>query len=82
MVHKYETLSRTNTGWGIKISHFFRRGIKYERSHLEKKIEYISEKFIKNSFLMDFKNQTRHKAAVVGNTLLKTFPEAFHNSPG
>jgi len=31
---------------------------------------------------MGFKNQIRHKAAVVGKTLLKTFPEALHNSPG
>jgi len=31
---------------------------------------------------MGFKNQIRHKAAVVGNTLLKTFPEALHHSPG
>jgi len=31
---------------------------------------------------MGFKNQIRTKAAVVGNTLLKTFPEALHNSPG
>ena len=31
---------------------------------------------------MGFKNQIRHNAAVVGNTLLKTFPEALHNSPG
>jgi len=31
---------------------------------------------------MDLKNQTRHKAAVVGNTLLKTYPEALHHSPG
>ena len=31
---------------------------------------------------MGSKNQIRRKAAVVGNTLLKTFPEALHNSPG
>jgi len=31
---------------------------------------------------MGFKNQIRHKAADVGNTLLKTFPEALHHSPG
>ena len=30
---------------------------------------------------MDFKNQIRHMAAIVGNTLLKTFPEV-HHSPG
>ena len=31
---------------------------------------------------MCFTNQIRHKAAVVGNTLLKTFPEVLHHSPG
>jgi len=31
---------------------------------------------------MGFKNQIRHMAAVVGNTLLKTFPEVLHHSPG
>ena len=31
---------------------------------------------------MRFKNQIRHMAAVVGNTLLKTFPEVFHHSLG
>ena len=31
---------------------------------------------------MGFKNQIKHNAAVVGNTLLKTFPEALNNSPG
>jgi len=31
---------------------------------------------------MGFKNQIRHMAAVVVNTLLKTLPEALHNSPG
>jgi len=31
---------------------------------------------------MGFKNRIRHKAADVGNTLLKTFPEALHNCPG
>ena len=31
---------------------------------------------------MDFKNNIRHMAAVVGNTLLKTFPEVLHHSPG
>jgi len=31
---------------------------------------------------MGFKNQIRHKASDVGNTLLKTFPEVLHNSPG
>ena len=30
---------------------------------------------------MGFKNQIKHKAAVVGNTLLKMFPEV-HHSPG
>ena len=30
---------------------------------------------------MGFKNQIRHMAAVVGNTLLKTFPEVLHHSP-
>ena len=45
-------------------------------------MEYISEKYIKNSFIVGFKNQIRHKAAVIGNTLLKTFPEALHNSLG
>ena len=30
---------------------------------------------------MGFKNHIRHMAAVVGNTLLKTFPEV-HHSPG
>ena len=29
---------------------------------------------------MDFKNQIRHKAADIGNTLLKTFPEVLHHS--
>jgi len=46
-----------------------------------KKIEYISEKYIK-TVLIGFKNQIRHMAAVVGNTLLKTFPEVLHHSPG
>ena len=31
---------------------------------------------------MGFKIHIRHMAAVVGNTLLKTFPEALHNSLG
>jgi len=31
---------------------------------------------------MGFKNQIRHMAAVVDNTLLKTFPEVLPNSPG
>jgi len=31
---------------------------------------------------MGFKNQIRHKAADVGNTLLKTFLEALRHSPG
>ena len=31
---------------------------------------------------MCFKNHIRHMAAVVGNTLLKTFPEVLHPSPG
>jgi len=31
---------------------------------------------------MEFKNHIRHKAAVVGNTLLKTFLEVLHHSPG
>jgi len=31
---------------------------------------------------MYFKDQIRHKAAVVGITLLKTLPKALHNSPG
>jgi len=31
---------------------------------------------------MGFKNHIRHKAADVGNTLLKKFPEALHNSLG
>jgi len=31
---------------------------------------------------MGFKNQIRHKAAVVGNTLLKTFPEALTSLSG
>jgi hypothetical protein len=31
---------------------------------------------------MGFKNHIRHMAAVVGNTLLKTFPEVLHQSPG
>ena len=31
---------------------------------------------------MGFKNQIRHMAAVVGNTLLKTFPEVLHHSLG
>ena len=31
---------------------------------------------------MGFKNQIRHKAADFGNTLLKTFPEVLHQSPG
>jgi hypothetical protein len=33
-------------------------------------------------FLMGFKNHIRHMAAVVGNTLMKTFPELLHHSPG
>ena len=33
-------------------------------------------------FLMGFKNQIRHMEAVVGNTLLKTFPGVLHLSPG
>ena len=37
------------------------------KDDIQKKIEYISEKYIKNSFLMCFKNQIGHKAAVVGN---------------
>ena len=39
-----------------------------------KKIEYPSEKYIKTVFLIGFKNNIRHVAAVVGYTLLKTFP--------
>ena len=31
---------------------------------------------------MGFKNNIRHMAAVGGNTLLKTFPEVHHHSPG
>ena len=31
---------------------------------------------------MGFKNQIRHKAADVGNTLLKTFLEVLKHSPG
>jgi len=31
---------------------------------------------------MGFKNHIRHMATVVGNTLLKTFPEVLHHSPG
>jgi len=31
---------------------------------------------------MGFKNNIRRMAAVVGNTLPKTFPEALHHSPG
>ena len=31
---------------------------------------------------MDFKNHIRRMAAVVGNTLLKTFPEVLHHSSG
>jgi len=31
---------------------------------------------------MGFKNHIRRMAAVVGNTLLKTFPEVRHHSPG
>jgi hypothetical protein len=31
---------------------------------------------------MCFKNHVRRMAAVVGNTLLKTFPEVLHHSPG
>ena len=31
---------------------------------------------------MGFNNQIRHKAADVGKTLLKTFLEVLHNSPG
>jgi len=30
---------------------------------------------------MGFKNQIIHIVAVVGNTLLKTFPEVLHHSP-
>jgi len=70
-----------NTGWGIKISHFSKRYKKWKKLS-RKKVEYISEKYIKNSFLMGFKNQIRHISAVVGNTLLKTFPEVLHHSLG
>ena len=50
---------------------------------IQKKNVYISEKYIKNSFvLMGFKNNIRQMAAVVGNTLLKTFPEVLHHFPG
>ena len=38
--------------------------------------------YIKKSILMGFKNHIRHMAAVVGNTLLKTFPEVLHHSQG
>jgi hypothetical protein len=31
---------------------------------------------------MGFKNHIRHTAAVIGNTLLKTFSEVLHHSPG
>jgi len=31
---------------------------------------------------MGFKNRIRHVAAIVGNTLLKMFPEVLHHSPG
>jgi len=31
---------------------------------------------------MGFKNNIRHMAAAVGNTLLKTFPEVLRHSPG
>jgi hypothetical protein len=31
---------------------------------------------------MSFKNHIRHMAAVIGNTLLKTFLEVLHHSPG
>ena len=31
---------------------------------------------------MGFKNNIRHTAAVVSNTLLKKFPEVLHHSPG
>jgi len=31
---------------------------------------------------MGFKNNIRHMAAVVDNTLIKTFPEVLHHSPG
>ena len=31
---------------------------------------------------MGFKNNIRRKAAVVGNTLMKTFPEVLHHSLG
>ena len=70
-----------NTGWGIKISHLSKR-YKIWKKPSRKKIEYISEKYITNSFLMGFKNQIRHKAAVVGNTLLKMFPEVLYHSLG
>jgi len=49
---------------------------------ISKKIEYIYEKYIKGSFLRGFKNNIRHMAAAVGNTLLKTFPEVLHHSAG
>jgi hypothetical protein len=31
---------------------------------------------------MGFKNHIRHMAAIVGNTLLKTFLEVLHHPPG
>jgi len=31
---------------------------------------------------MGFKNNIRHVVAVVGDTLLKMFPEVLHHSPG
>ena len=51
-----------NAGWGIKISHFSKR-YKVWKKPPRKKIEYMSEKYIKNSFLMGFKNQIRRLAA-------------------
>jgi len=39
----------TYTGWGIKISHILKRYKKWKKL-ARKKIEYISEKYIKNSF--------------------------------
>jgi len=70
-----------NTGWGIKISNFSKR-YKIWKKPSTKKLNIFLKSTLKTVFLMGFKNQIGHEAAVVGNTLLKTFPEALHNTPG
>jgi len=45
----YSNNAASTTGWGIKISHFSKR-YKIWKKPSRKKIEYISEKYIKKFF--------------------------------